>query len=285
MDRRGHRMTFCTAALAVALGSPRSAGAADAPAPSKPKPGYAVGHVLKEDGKPITVPGAKITVAFHGISSKSGERVEYAPKVKPDGSYEQKLVDGTYHVFAAQLQVPFQGKTFLLALEPLGDDKSDQDSEKGIAQDYVWKVKGLRPGKEADEGNFTNWYGASVGMKLDTYRNDVKKSVPRPPQGTKYVFTLTPQGKLIDGSDGQVLTFTRGIDRVLGGLEKNGSLNDVPIGVYIVKGEEVAPDGAKKPLLIMQQYPKYGDSAEARFEPGSSTGAWPRNVNFTRPGN
>jgi hypothetical protein len=33
------------------------------------------------------------------------------------------------------------------------------------------------------------------------------------------------------------------------------------------------------------QYPKYGDSTEVRFEPGSSTGAWPRNVNFTRPGN
>jgi hypothetical protein len=181
--------------------------------------------------------------------------------------------------------VPFQGKTYLLALEPVGDDKSDQDSEKGIAQDYVWKVQGLRPGAEANEGAFTNWYGASVAMKLDTYRNDLKKSVPAPPKGTKYVFTLTPQGKLIDGSDGKVLTFTRGLDPVLGGLEKNGNLNDVPIGVYAVKGEEVAPNGTKKPVLILQQYAKYGDSTEVRFEPGAGTGAWPRNVSFTRPEN
>src|SRR6185437_15949064 len=112
--------------------------------------------------------------------------------------------------------------------------------------------------------NFTNWYGVSVNMQFQSYRNDIKKPVSKPPAGTKCVFTLTPVGKLIDGTDGKPLTFEREFDPLLSGL-KNGNLQDIPLGVYTVKGEEVRADGTKKPLLIQQAYPKFGDSTEVHF--------------------
>jgi hypothetical protein len=266
----------------------QSAAPADAakPAAAAPvngaKPGYASGHVLGQDGKPISVQGAKVTLAIYVVSSKSGEKISYSPKVNADGSYEQKLVDGAYSFSFAHLEVPFNGKHFMFDLYPVGeDDKSDRDSEKGIVQDYTWKLTGLRPGQDADESNFTRWYGGSVNMQFGSYRNDIKKSVAKPPTGTKCVFTLKPEGKLIDGSEGKTLTFTREFDPLLSGL-KNGNLPDIPIGVYTVSGEEVLPDGTKKPLLMQQAYAKFGDSTKVEFAPGSSTGAWPVNVGFTR---
>src|SRR4051794_19712499 len=58
--------------------------------------GYVTGRVTAENGKPISVKGAKVSIAIAGVGSKSGERLEYFPRVNPDGTYEQKLVDGAY---------------------------------------------------------------------------------------------------------------------------------------------------------------------------------------------
>jgi hypothetical protein len=232
-------------------------------------------------GKPITSPGAKLSVQIAGVSSKSGEKVYYNPAVKPDGSYEQKLVDGSYQFTGARIDIPFNNKQFSFALEPVGDDRSDREAAQGIVQDYVWKLRGLRPGYAPDESNFTHWHGGSVNMSFQLYREDLKKAVNKAPGGTKCVFTLTPKGKLIDGSEGKVLTFTREFDTVLTGL-KNSYLHDVPIGLYTVKGEEISPDGSKKPLAMEQQYGKYGETADVEFAPGSSAGVWPPNIGFSR---
>jgi hypothetical protein len=252
----------------------------DSPTPLPAKPGYARGKVLMTNGKPITAPTAKITIAIHGVSSKRGERMEYAPKVQADGTFEQKLVNGTYKFFAAQVSAPFNGKAYLLPLEAIGDDKSDQDSEKGIVQNYVWKITGARPTSDGNESNHTNWYGASVTMKFDGYRNDLRKSAPRPTAGAKCEFTLTPKGKIIDGSDGKELKFTREYDS-FGAI----SLPDLPIGIYTVKGVETGPNGSKTPLFIRDGSGKYGDSTEVQFEPNAGSSAWPKTVNFTRPAN
>jgi hypothetical protein len=266
---------------AASAGGSSSAGTSASAASAGPKAGYATGKIRHQSGDAINVPGAKIVVSIAGVSDKSGEKVYYTPKINPDGSYEQKLVDGSYHFSDAWIQVPFDGKQFRFELEPVGDDKADRDANQGIVQDFIWKVSGLRPGQEKDEANFTNWYGVSVNMQFQSYRNDIRKSVSKPPAGTKCVFTVTPVGKLVDGTDGKPLTFEREFDPLLSGL-KNGNLADIPLGIYTVKGEEVRADGSKKPLLIQQAYPKFGDSTEVHFSPGTGSTAWPVNVGFTR---
>lgn len=245
------------------------------------RPGYAVGRILHQNGKPIDIAGAKLSVVIHGISPKSGEKLQYNPKVAPDGSYSQKLADGAYTFEGAWIELMFDDKKYRLALEPVGDDRSDREAEKGIVQDYIWKLTGLRAGNEADERNFTRWYGASVSMGFAMYREDIKKAVPKPPEGTKCIFTLAPIGKLIDGSEGKSVSFTREFDPLLSGL-KNGNLPDIPLGVYKISGEEVLPDGTRRPLLIQQAYAKFGDSTTVKFASGSSTGITPTIVDFTR---
>jgi hypothetical protein len=117
-------------------------------------------------------------------------------------------------------------------------------------------------------------------VQYNFYREDIKKAVTRPPLETKFIFTLIPEGKLVDGSEGKELTFTRQLDPTLTGLS-NDLLHDIPLGVYTIRGEQVAPDGTRKPLLIQQAFDKFGDSTKVEFAPGSSTGAWPAPVGFT----
>ena len=269
--------------LAIALGAcGKTEPAAPAAAAAKSAAGIVSGRVLEEGGNPINVPGAKITLALWGVATKSGEKVSFSPKVNPDGTFSQTVPEGSYHFGFAHLDIAFNGKPFMLDLEPVGDDHSDRDSAPGIVQNYTWKLTGVRPGHEANEANFTNWYGASVNMRFGGYRNDIKKSVPPGPAGAKYVFTLIPTSNLIDGKPGKPLSFTREMDPLLGGL-KNGNLADIPIADYTVTGEEIAPDGSHKPLLMETAYAKYENSAPIKFEPGASTGPWPRNQTFTRP--
>jgi hypothetical protein len=262
-------------------GSTEGDGKGDSPAPVQSRSGVVTGRVLGPDGKPITVPGAKISVFLHGVSVKSGEKVSYMPPVGANGIYTQKVADGSYAFTGARLELSYGGQQFAFPLDPVGDDRANRDSADGIVQDYVWKLRGARPGVTVDENNHTAWYGASIKMLFNTYREDLKKPVEQGPAGTKVIFTLTPTGPLVDGSAGEVLTFTREYDPKGHGI-KNGTLPDIPLGPYTLKVEEIAPDGTKVTLPVGLEYAVYGDSREIRFEPGSGHSVSPPIVGFTR---
>lgn len=255
----------------------------EAGAQTQPTPGYAVGRVLAADGRPISAPGARVVLAIHGTSDQSGQRVEYNVPVRADGSYQQRLAEGSYHVFAARVHVPFGGKTYMCNLEPDTDDQVDRPSSEGIVINYVWKARGAKPGR-GDETSVADWYGSSVGMTFSFYRNDLRRSVPAAPKGTRCVFTLTPVGRIIDGSAGEVRTYQRAYDRLLPGLD-NPNLTDLPIGIYTIRGEEIQPDGTRVPLLVAKAGANatYGETAEVRFEPTIGVGCHVTPINFTRP--
>jgi hypothetical protein len=54
---------------------------------------------------------------------------------------------------------------------------------------------------------------------------------------------LTPQGPLIDGSQGQVLTRT--VD-----LMDTVFMDDIPVGTYTVTASTLEPDGSRKPVRV-----------------------------------
>jgi len=207
----------------------------DEPEPKGAKRGYVTGRVLRTDGKPIDVPGARIVLEISGFGINAGNTLSYLPQIQRDGSYQQRVSEGTYHFTRWSIEVPFDGKTFQLQLEPVGDARSDRESEPGIVQDFVWKTQGLWPGKGGYENTFTNCYGGSIHVKMDTWRNDLRKSVPPLPAGTKCEFTVTPQGKLIDGTDGKEMKFLRDFSAKPGTIESSTYLNDIPVGVYTLK--------------------------------------------------
>ena len=249
----------------------------DSSSTSGAKSGYASGRVTMPDGKPITLPNAKITVGLFGTDNF----VEYFPKVQADGSFKQKLAEGNYIFKAPAIQVLFEGQNYQLWLDPVGGTPSSFSSEDGIEQDYVWKIQGPRPESTGEEWKPANWYGGIVCITYTSFREDLKKSVPLPTPGTKCRFTLTPKSKLIDGSEGKALTLTREVTAKQE-LDKRGFFADIPIALYTIKGEEELPGGAKRPLLFAVDQVRFADSIDIQFEPnvGLNT-VWPKAVTIT----
>jgi hypothetical protein len=263
--------TFAVLVLTLLAGCPdsshRSRGGGDAPAPiaapATARPGYLTGSVLDERGQPIGERG-RVSVWVDGISAQSGETIHLSPPVRPDGTYEARLVDGIYHPVRASVEVTFEGSTYRFDLDPVQDDTSDRESGPGIVQDFVWKLTGPRAGYRAnpDPSNHTHWYGCSARVRLTGWRDDLNRAVERPPEGTRYVFTLAPQGTLIDGSQARALTFERAYT---GGELDNGNLHDIPLGTYSMTGVEVAPDGARRPLVFQVEHARYEPTAKVAF--------------------
>ncbi len=235
------------------------------PSSTTPKAGTLKGTIRDERGNPIAVPGVKYYVSISGVSEKSGERVSYNPPVKADGTYSATLVAGTYHSVSARIEITFNKSSYRFDLDPVQDNTADRESKDGIVQDFVWKLSGphFRYAQNPNPSTFTNWYGGSVNVRLTGWRNDLNKGVEKPPVGTKYVFTFTPMSKLVDGSEGKVVTFERTYtDR---GELDNGLLPSVPIGIYRFTGVEIAPGGAERGLIFETSYAKFEPQAVVDF--------------------
>jgi hypothetical protein len=240
--------------------------AANSPGPVRAQGGFAAGRVTMADGSPIIAPGARITVVISGVSN-AGERVHYSPAVKPDGSYRQKLASGSYRFDRSTVEVEFEGKTYRFRLEPVGDQHNkNRDAVDGITQDFVWKVTGERPGSDHDVNNHTNWYGGSIGVRFNGWRNDINKAPVPLPDGTKVTFTLTPTtATRVDGRAAQPIRIERTFNAQWGQCD---ALNDIPPAHYQLTGVATLADGTTtKPLLFEVKYAKLDAVQPIRFEP------------------
>ena len=255
-----------------------AAGGQPGPAPTaKRAAGHFRGSVLGPDGGPIRAPGAVVTVSVAAVTGR-GESVSFSPPVAADGTFDMKLIPGIYHAPYADMQLPVAGgKSYRIRLHPIPYDMKDTPSEQGLVRDFQWRLTGHIPGRDPDPSDHTRWYGGSVKMLFQTYREDTGKSVKQPPAGTKATFTLVPKGPLLDGSAAKTLTFERAYG--WSGLDQ-GNLQDIPVADYTLTGFETLPDGTRRPLLIQKAYKEFVEAREISFAPDEHGGAWPPLVGF-----
>ena len=244
-----------------------------------PLPGHASGRVTLPDGRPIALPGAVVTIGISGVAFAGGQ-VSLAVQPDADGRYAQRLPDGSYQL-RGTIELPFDGGRYRFDLDPLGGTTANRDSAPGIAQDFVWRTSGLRPGAPEGSTDPFDYFGASIILTFQSYRQDVGRAVLQGPAEARLVFTLTPVGASIDGDAGRELTFERRYDPLLGGVTPNHLL-DVPVGVYTLSGAQLGADGAVTPLLMQRSFAEYGPDVLVRFTP-TFTGATPPIVGFTLP--
>jgi hypothetical protein len=240
--------------LALLLTFTAACGPSD---PSGPRSGYITGTVLDARGNPISIPGAQPTVNITGHSDKLGVKVVYNPLVNADGTYEAKVLDGTYQPLSGAVEVLFNQFNYRLELHPVQDNSAQRHSKDGIVQDFVWKLSGPRYRylQNPDPTDPTHWYGGSVRVRLSSWRNDLNQAVVSPPAGTRYVFTLRPASQLFDGSDAQELKFER---TWMGSDLDNNLLHDIPLGIYKLTGTELVPAGTQRTVLF--------ETSSAQFE-------------------
>jgi hypothetical protein len=236
--------------------------------------GYAAGRITMADGQPLRGEVKDISVSISGVS-EAAERVQYAPAVKPDGTYRQKLAPGQYVFNASTITVVYQNGEHRLPLEPVGAAwNKNRDAEEGIVQDFLWKVTGPTPYGQSeglDTNNATHWYGMSIGLRPDGWRNDTNAAPTSIPDGTRMTFTLEATGPAIDGRELEPIVVERSF--------KNTGWNsldlaDIPPAPYRLSGVATLPDGSTKPLLLQGQveYPAYAPTVQIKVEKDSILG-------------
>ena len=129
-----------------------------------------------------------------------------------DGTYQITLTNGAWQAYAS-MNVAYNGKTYKVDLHP---DDANGFTQEGAVRNFQWKIVGKKPTP------LTGTYGGTI---------IVDKAILSSIYDSENIeFTLTPTGKLIDGSDGTVLKLKHGLPTT----DTYGKLIDVPIGRYTV---------------------------------------------------
>ncbi len=202
--------------------------------------GYVKGRITDTQGKPLKDVQILIdnTIIYNSYLQSTSDA---------NGNYRIKLTNGAWMAYAIMSKT-FNGKTYNLYLDPETD--SGFGIEGGI-RNFQWKLSGSK------RGNLTGTYGGSILLN---------RAIGSTLFDTENIeFTLTPVGKLIDGSTGEVL--------VLHEDANYPKLADVPIGRYTVTAVYKSAAG-DLPLKLRNQYINSGfeSSVQIDFEPSSPDG-------------
>lgn len=236
--------------------------------------GYAAGRITMADGQPLRGEVKDVSISISGVS-EAAERVQYAPAVKPDGTYRQKLAGGQYVFNRSTITVVYQGGEHTFPLEPVGSAwNKNRDAEEGIAQDFLWKVTGPTPYGQSeglDTNNATHWYGMSIGLRADGWRNDINAASTPIPDGTTLTFTLEATGPAIDGRELAPLIVERTLTN---GKWSNVDIADIPPAPYRLSGIASLPDGSTRPLLLQgrDEYPGFAAAVQVKVEKDNMLG-------------
>jgi hypothetical protein len=210
------------------------------------KEGYATGHIQDTKGQPIKGATVVVNNSLIGNNNPAGVTDE-------QGNYKIQLpIVGTYHT-SATIQRTLNGKTYELELRP---DSEEEFSNQGAVRNFEWHLTGKKEHEE--EG----YYGATIGINTATASEIIDNS--------KIAFTLVPQGKLIDGSEGTTLVRSGGLPYTI----DYGALKDIPLGRYLLtatykSGSSTVPVKLRK--LFAYDDP-YTPSLIVDFEPSTLAG-------------
>jgi hypothetical protein len=229
------------------------------------EPGHFTGRITMADGSPISLKGVTYDITIAGVTA-AGELNSLHPIVDPDGTFKLRLPFGLYHPPFGTITYPFEGKEYTVKLDPVDPARGTREGTQGIAQNFVWRLTGPRPGKrnpQVDDAN--HWFGITIGQVFQQYRRDTGQSIKALPPGSDLTWTLRPISKLMDGSDAKLLIVERkGHDRL---VDRWDSLNDLPPANYEVSGVARLPDGSTKRLLLAFTPGTYKATATLILEP------------------
>lgn len=209
------------------------------PPTARPQANVISGMAVDTQGTPLQ----GVDIFINGITA-AGDTGHYDVYTDASGMYSVMVAPGNYYVYAFST-VTYENARWSLPLDPTDGSNQMVDPSNGITKDFLWKLSGQVPG--GDGTHYTDFYGAATTLNLS-----VLSSVPA---GSTFAFTLTPNGSLIDGSQGQTITIQRTVEQIntpYGGvpLDQTGYLEDIPIGDYTINGQMMAPDGSIQAVLF-----------------------------------
>lgn len=229
-----------------------------------PQKGFVRGYVKDSSGKPLQ--GAKIGVR----SSSAGGFYSGASGVSDArGYYEVKVPWGAASYYCAGYTINYGEGRAAMGLHPADGEANEFASANGSVENWVLLAYGIADRDAASEKPYyaANYYGGAISV-------DFQVADPRPifaddyslPEGSEIELTLTPTGKLADGSQGRSFTFRKAVTEH--GNYRFGVTN-IPIGVYRASAR-LLQGGQSAPLRLEET----GPSASSSFglEPKAARG-------------
>lgn len=184
--------------------------------------GFAIGKVVDAQGKPIQ--GAKIFLD-HAIAYASYLHGTTDEK----GIYKISVQEGVWAAFGT-VKKEYHGKTYEMELQP---SHANSFGTEGTVCNFTWLLEGKYRDREKE------FLGCRVAVDpaYDFY------------EGFKdVVLTFTPDGPLIDGSQGRTITVSYGDPK----WQDYFNIEDIPLGRYKVTGILKSPSG-NIPLKIQDK--------------------------------
>lgn len=209
--------------------------------PEKAENGYATGKVTDTQGNPIAGVEVAIENTLTGYHSSANGVTD------SKGFYKIKVSNvGTFHA-SAYLTKEFNGKQYKLALH---SEDNDPFGNEGAVRNFQWKLSGQKP--VITEG----YYGATIEIHNEPGYYIDQEDI---------IFTLTPAGKLIDGSTGSILTLRSGQPQT----PEYGYVVDIPLGKYTVSATY---NGTPLKLKKLDSDQAYHTTGSVEFEQVISSG-------------
>ncbi|MCP3140545.1 carboxypeptidase-like regulatory domain-containing protein [Pyxidicoccus xibeiensis] len=150
-----------------------------------------------------------------------------------DGTYriDVRQPAGTWHA-SATLQRQYNGRSYTFDLDP--SDDSVFAGNAGAVRNFTWRLSGKRP----ELGSYGGFVVAYVSQLLDPA--DPSRGI----DSEDIELTLTPDGKLVDGSDGAPIT------KKLARTGDGDAVEDVPVGRYRITARYVQEGKAPRPMQV-----------------------------------
>ncbi|RKG95025.1 carboxypeptidase regulatory-like domain-containing protein [Corallococcus sp. CA053C] len=167
-----------------------------------------------------------------------------------DGTYRIDVSKpaGTWHASATH-KVQYNSRSYTFDLDP--NDDSVFAGTDGAVRNFTWKLSGSRP----DSG----FYGGFVAVYVDQLLDPADPE--QPINSDDIELTLTPSGKLVDGSDGAPIT------KKLVHTGDGDVVEDVPVGRYTVTARYAQTGKSPRPMQVrLKDTGDYADSVTADFE-------------------
>ena len=158
-----------------------------------------------------------------------------------NGYYKTNVPNGSWKA-SVQIQRNYLGQPYTFDLHP--ENAAPFAGTEGAIRNFIWKLSGDKPG-----GGF---YGSHVAVYPEPGSTFLPEHVE---------LTLTPDGPLADGSNGQVIT--QGLTDIGGGED---GISDVPVGKYIITARNRSTG---QPLQVrIRNTGAYHHSVTGIFKPG-----------------
>ena len=189
------------------------------------KAGFLRGYVKDASGKPLQ--GAYIGVRATAVGGLySGAHTETDEK----GFYEIRIPWGVADLYAAGYTIDYGEGRAGMSLHPLDSDTKSFASAEGAVKNFVLLPYGITSRDNVSENpqNSGTYYGGSIYIGyFASEAGDNNALLSNIPMDSVIEITLTPDGKLFDGSEGK-----RFVIRKVVGYQSGFKINNIPIGQY-----------------------------------------------------